>query len=107
MDASRADAAGNLAGRSHPTPARPWEVVMLKRVLLPVLAAATMTIAAMSVANAVANWNGISLNGANPNGLALNGWSLNGSGPGGNVAFDTALQAVRLILPGGVELTFR
>jgi hypothetical protein len=74
---------------------------VLKRALLPTLGIIAIAAAAPAEAKTLAN--GIMLNGIMLNGLALNGIMLNGSGPGS----DVVLQAVRLTLPDGAELTFR
>jgi hypothetical protein len=77
---------------------------MFQRTLLPVLAAATVTIAAMPVvahAELQDDEFDIPMNGLSLHGIRLS--DSGGSGPGDDAAF----HAVRLTLPDGAELTFR
>jgi hypothetical protein len=65
---------------------------MFKLLLLPILAAATMSAAAVPAAHAMSGVNGTTLNGV----------ARNGSDP----TSDAAFHAVRLTLPDGTPLTF-
>ena len=71
---------------------------MKKRTLILSATAAGLVLAIASGARAVETSNGVAING-----IVLNGTVANGSGAAGN----TALQAVRLMLPNGEEVVLR
>jgi hypothetical protein len=80
------------------------EDFMFKRLLRPILAAATVSVMAMPAAYALSGYNGVMLNGVMLNGVMLNGVMLNGVMLNGSGPIEPAFHAVRVTLPNGTQL---
>jgi pSer/pThr/pTyr-binding forkhead associated (FHA) protein len=79
--------------------------MMLKQIYLAAIGVAVLTgvCAGSNPAIAMLATNGRSLNGISSNGISTNGLTINGQ----RLSSTTTLQAVRIVLPNGTELTFR